>query len=112
MQTLQPNVFEILLSLSQAPQHGFGLITDIRERTGGDVVIGTSTLYATLQRMRREGLIEDAGEQPSPEGPPRRTFRISDAGQAALVAETSRLQRTAAAAAAILQASPARPGRE
>lgn len=109
---LQPNVFEVLLSLSQGPHHGFGLITDIRQRTGGDVQVGTSTLYATLQRMRRDALIEDAGEQPSPDGPPRRTFRITPQGHQALVAEAARLQRTTAAAAAILQASPARSGKD
>lgn len=98
-----PHVLEILLSLSREPMHGYGLIQDIRDRTGGDVDLGTSTLYATIRRMERDGLITDE-ERPSGSsvGPPRRTYRITTLGIAVARAEADRLRRVSESAAALL----------
>lgn len=101
--------FEVLTSLSRTPLHGYGLISDIRERTGGEVVIGTSSLYAIIRRLLRDGLIENAGDMPSRQvagdskGPPRRYYRITDAGSEAVRAEARRIRRSLEAAEAVLQ---------
>jgi DNA-binding PadR family transcriptional regulator len=102
-----PHIFEILLALSQGPRHGYGIIADIDERTGGEVSIGTSSLYAAVRQMLRDGLIEEAppvtDEQSS--GPPRRYYRITDTGREVAHLEADRLRRTAAAAEALLRAA-------
>lgn len=105
---LAPHVFEILLSLSTGARHGYGIISDVRERTGGDVVIGTSSLYASIRRMLKTGLIEDDGDQRTDDsgGPPRRYYRITDLGADVVRQEAERLHRAAAAASSILE-SPA-----
>jgi DNA-binding PadR family transcriptional regulator len=98
-------VFEILLSLSIRPRHGYGIISDVIERTQGVVTIGTSTLYATIRRMLKAGLIEDHGDQhdESSDGPPRRYYAITGLGREVARLETERLRRTGAAAEALLE---------
>jgi len=106
---LAPHDFEILLSLSRGPLHGYAAIADIRERTGGDIVLGTSTLYAAVRRLRRAGLIdEDASRPAESNGPPRRYWGITGMGGEVLRLEADRIRRSAAAADALLGDSPAR----
>jgi len=104
---LSPHVFEILLSLSGEPRHGYGIISDVRERTDGAVVIGTSTLYASIRRLLELGLVRDEGNLPSPDsdGPPRRYYAVTDAGLDLALLEADRVQRVARAARSLLQAS-------
>ncbi len=106
---LAPHDFEILLSLSRSPLHGYAAIADIRDRTSGDIVLGTSTLYAAVRRMRRAGLIdEDGSRPPKSNGPPRRYWRITGLGGDVVRLEADRLRRAAAAADSLLGESPAR----
>jgi DNA-binding PadR family transcriptional regulator len=94
---LPPHVFEILLSLCDRELHGYELVRDIRERTAGDVDLGTSTLYAALRRMLEQGLVEDAGEGEGTAsgGPPRRYYRITSFGRQVAVLEAKRTERVA-----------------
>ena len=57
-------VFQILLSLVDDELHGYALIQDIRERTGGEVSLTASTLYAALKRLLDAGLIEELDDRP------------------------------------------------
>jgi len=104
---LSPHVFEILLSLSSEPHHGYGIISDTRERTDGAVIIGTSTLYASIRRLLELGLVRDQGDLPSPgsDGPPRRYYAITDAGRELALLEADRVQRAAHAAKNLLRAA-------
>ena len=99
-----PHIFEILLALSQGPRHGYGIIADVTERTRGDIVIGTSSLYAAVRQMLRDGLIAEAEpteDEPS-SGPPRRYYAITELGSEVAKLEAERLRRTAAAADELL----------
>ena len=107
-----PHVLEILLSLSRKPMHGYGLVQDIHSRTDGDVDLGTSTLYATIRRIKRDGLLTDDGSpRESSEGPPRRYYRVTELGKRVAYLEARRLRRVADAAAALLEDEVA-PARE
>jgi DNA-binding PadR family transcriptional regulator len=110
---LAPHDFEILLSLSERELHGYELVRDIRERSGGAIDLGTSTLYAALRRMLAAGWVEDAGERaahgPSG-GPPRRTYRITERGREVVVLEARRLQRLARQSERILGLRGRGPG--
>ncbi len=94
---LAPHLFEILISLSEKDLHGYRIVQDITERTDGDVVLGTSSLYAAMRRLVREGLVEDAGDRPSQDsgGPPRRYYRITKFGREVTRLEALRAQRVA-----------------
>ena len=92
---LAPHAFQILLSLLDRDLHGYSLIKDIEERTGGEMVLGTSTVYAAVKRMVEEGLLEEAPEpaQESSGRPRRRYYRITDFGRRVARAEGHRIHR-------------------
>lgn len=96
-QPLSPPVFHILLSLSEEERHGYGIMQDVSQQTGGALQMGPGTLYGCLKRMLADGLIEESGERPDPALGPgsgeerRRYYRITPVGRRAVRAETRRL---------------------
>ena len=92
---LAAHSFQILLSLLERELHGYSIIKDVEERTGGEVRLGTSTAYAAIKRMVEDGLLEEAeppGEESSG-GPRRRYYRITDLGRKVARAEGLRITR-------------------
>lgn len=49
-------LFYILLAV-RGPNHGYGIIQDIMEMTGGRVVLGPGTLYGAINSMLTKGWI-------------------------------------------------------
>lgn len=95
---LTPTVFHILLSLSQnQDRHGYGIIVDIRERTGGEMRLGTGTLYTALKRLIGQGLLDQI-EGRDDKGQQRLLYRLTSPGRQALQAEAARLERLVALA--------------
>ena len=88
-------VFQILLSLSDRDLHGYAIIQDIRRRTGDEVVLTASTLYAALKRLLDVGLVDelDARARPGDDDPRRRYYRLRPDGLAVARAEAARLER-------------------
>jgi DNA-binding PadR family transcriptional regulator len=91
---LKTNWFYILLSLSAQEQHGYGIMNDVLERTGGKVRLWPATLYGTIKRLIEEGLIEESDERPAPEldDARRRYYRLTASGKKVLDAESERLE--------------------
>ena len=48
--------FYILLSL-QEEMHGYSIIQKVNELTGGDIIISPGTMYGSLSKMEKDGLI-------------------------------------------------------
>lgn len=48
--------FYILFCLQQ-PQHGYGIGQQVRQMTGGELIISAGTIYGTLSKMEKDGLI-------------------------------------------------------
>jgi DNA-binding PadR family transcriptional regulator len=91
---LTPIAFEVLLSLVDGPQHGYGIKLDIEARTEGELSLGSGTLYQAIQRLEREGLIADARVAGDRLDPRRgRSYRLQPAGFAALRGHLRRLNR-------------------
>jgi DNA-binding PadR family transcriptional regulator len=91
---LTPIAFEILLSLAQRPQHGYGIKLEIEERTAGQLSLGSGTLYQAIQRLERSGLIAEAtGESAGHDRRRGRLYRLEPAGRSALEGELRRLNR-------------------
>jgi DNA-binding PadR family transcriptional regulator len=89
---ITPLSMAILLSLAREEMHGYGLMSEVAEQTGRRP--GTGTLYAALERLEDEGLIEESPEGPGPrEDQRRRYYRITQAGRAQARAESARLLR-------------------
>ena len=85
---LSPQQFHILLALTDGERHGYGVIQDVEQRTGGDLRLGTGTLYTAIARLVVLGLIGDTGR----EDDRRRYYRLLPLGRAVLRAETRRLE--------------------
>jgi DNA-binding PadR family transcriptional regulator len=91
---LKTNWFHILLSLAGEDQHGYGIMQEVLDRTGGKVRLWPATLYGSLKRLIEEGLIEESGERPAREfdDARRRYYRLTRLGRRVLDAESARLQ--------------------
>ena len=94
---MQEATFLILTALAARSQHGYGIITDVLEISGGRVRLRAGTLYTALHRLRAEELIEVDREEVV-ETRLRRYYRLTPAGSTRLAAEAARLQANAAAA--------------
>jgi len=85
---LSAHQFHILLALIDGERHGYGVIQDVAQRTGGDMRLGTGTLYTAIARLVALDLIVDTGR----EDDRRRYYRLLPLGRAVLQAETRRLE--------------------
>ncbi len=83
-------VYHILLSLSAESRHGYGIIKDVSECTGGRLELEAGTLYAAIKRLRDDGLIVE-GETPLETDQRRRYYDLTPVGRAVLRAESERL---------------------
>jgi len=90
---LQSATFHILLALADEDRHGYAIIQDVAERTGGAIRLSAGTLYRSIQRMLQDGLIVEPRERPAREDDDqrRRYYRITALGAAVARAEARRL---------------------
>ena len=89
---LKPLVFQVLLALSDSERHGWSLVREVQERTGGARVL-PANFYRSLRGMLADGLIEEAGQRDDDER--RRYFRLTPLGQTvAIRRETSSILRS------------------
>ena len=83
--------FQILIALTPGQAHGYAIMQDVDERTGGQLKLNPGTLYGSIKRMLELDLIEEvrplAGER-------RRYYRITEHGRQAARAEAARLEET------------------
>ncbi|RFA06773.1 hypothetical protein B7R21_18540 [Subtercola boreus] len=84
-------VFWILTALTQGRQHGYAIIQDASRLSGGAVVLPVTTLYASLERLEKEGLVRADGDEVV-SGRVRRYFALTPAGESRLVLEADRLE--------------------
>ena len=49
---LTPVVLNVLLALADGERHGYGIMLEVRERTGGRVRLGPGTLYGAIKRLK------------------------------------------------------------
>ena len=94
---MQEATFLILTALADGSQHGYGIIAEVQEISGGRVRLRAGTLYTALDRLRADGLIEVDREE-IVEGRLRRYYRHTTEGTGRLAAEATRLQANATAA--------------
>jgi DNA-binding PadR family transcriptional regulator len=90
---LSPLVFDVLLALTEGDQHGYRIIRDVADRSGGAVTLHAGTLYRTLARLLELGFIEELDERPAADvdDQRRRYYRITPFGREVARAEARRL---------------------
>ena len=90
---LTPAVFQILLALAEDEKHGYAIMQDVEDYSGGRLKMGPGTLYGSLKRMLAAGLVEESEERPDPQmdDQRRRYYRLTGLGRRVLAAEARRL---------------------
>ena len=99
-------VFSVLLALASGEKHGYAIMKEVALAEGGGIAMGPGTLYGSLDRMIRSGLVAETGFTDDDR---RRYYRITDFGSLVLRAEIGRLRRTLNAARRKGLMSGARP---
>ena len=92
---LSPAVFHILLSLVEGERHGYAIMREVEERTGGEVRLGPGTLYGAIKRLLEQGVVEELDVRTAPEAGEerRRYYRLTGYGRRVVAAEAERLER-------------------
>lgn len=83
----------ILLALGDGERHGYAIMREVEELSGGSVSMGPGTLYGSIKRMLADGLIEESVARPDPEldDQRRRYYRLTGLGERACANEVGRL---------------------
>jgi DNA-binding PadR family transcriptional regulator len=95
---LPPATFHILVALSDADRHGYGIMQEVAQRTGGRTKLNPGTLYTTIQRLLEKGLIVELNERrdPDEDDERRRYYRLTPLGRRAAQLELARLSEMVA----------------
>ena len=87
---LSEPVFLTLLSLADAPRHGYAIIQEVEGWTEGRVQLRTATLYTALRRLVDRGLVEEV--EGDDDDDRRRTYALTARGREVVRDETERLR--------------------
>lgn len=79
--------FYILLCLRE-PNHGYGIGQMVKMLTDGDIVISPGTMYGSLSKMEKDGLISFVKEEEK-----RKIYQITELGMEVLQLELKRIER-------------------
>jgi DNA-binding PadR family transcriptional regulator len=90
---LSEAVFEILLSVADRSRHGYGIMQEVEERTGGRIRLGPGTLYGAIKRLREQGVLEEAEGSGESDDERRRHYGLTAFGREVAVLEAKRLER-------------------
>jgi DNA-binding PadR family transcriptional regulator len=88
---LAPATLHILLSLAGEPLHGYGIMQEVTRQSGGRYNLGPGTLYDNLQRLVKQGMVEEVAGSRDEENSRRRCYRLSPLGRGVLSQEIARL---------------------
>lgn len=91
---LSAPVLRILVTLGDRELHGYGIMQELKERTGGTETLLPGTLYSSIARMVSQGLVEEADHvgAPTSGGPRRRYYRTTELGRQIARAEMERME--------------------
>lgn len=79
--------FYILLNL-QKPNHGYGIVQEVKKMTDGEITLTPGTMYGSLSKMEKDGLIRFVREEEK-----RKIYVITPLGKEVLKTELKRIER-------------------
>lgn len=85
--------FQILLALAGEDLHGYAIMRQVEEQSGGRIRLGPGTLYGSIQTLLEENLIEEVDPAASAASAQerRRCYRLTAAGRKAARTEAERI---------------------
>jgi DNA-binding PadR family transcriptional regulator len=85
--------FQILLSLAGEDLHGYAIMRQVAEQTGGRMRLGPGTLYSSIQALLDEALIAEVDVRKDEKlgNERRRYYRLTSAGRKLARSEAERL---------------------
>ena len=88
------------MALSGADRHGYGIMKQVEQDSQDKVKMGPGTLYGSLGRMMKAGLIRESDKRVDPQMDDERRvyYTITAEGQSALAAELERYREVVAVA--------------
>jgi PadR family transcriptional regulator PadR len=105
MQTMREPTYFTLAALLDGPLHGYAITKRAEAVSDGRVRLTAGTLYAALDRLLGQGLVEVDGEEVVG-GRARRYYRLTSSGRRALAAEAARLADAAAVVVTRMSQAP------
>src|SRR5688572_9693559 len=88
---LKQDALLILLAVTNAPLHGFGIIRDVEARSEGRIVLQTGALYRWIKRLLADGLLAEVDAPDAEAGERRRLYEVTPLGRAVVAAEVERM---------------------
>jgi DNA-binding PadR family transcriptional regulator len=91
---LSAPALRILITLGNRELHGYGIMQELKERTGGRETLLPGTLYSSMARMVDQGLVEEVedSEGSGSGGPRRRYYRTTEFGRQVARVEMDRME--------------------
>ena len=94
--TLSSQSFHILVALADRDQHGYGIMLNVADRTGGKLRLSAGTLYGSIKRLLEQGLIIELNEKQRPRADQdderRRYYRLTPLGRKTAKEEVKRME--------------------
>jgi PadR family transcriptional regulator PadR len=91
----------LLAALKSGPAHGYAVIRELADRSGGEFELPEGTIYPALHRLERDGLIRSDWSEAS--GRRRRVYSLTRSGERALKAKANAWQQFARGMAGALE---------
>jgi DNA-binding PadR family transcriptional regulator len=89
---LAPATLHILLSLAGEKMYGYAIMQEVARQSEGRFKLGPGTLYDNLQRLMKQGLVEEIAARSDEDNSRRRYYRLTGLGRGVLTAEIERLR--------------------
>jgi DNA-binding PadR family transcriptional regulator len=89
---LAPATLHILLSLAGEKMYGYAIMQEVARQSEGRFKLGPGTLYDNLQRLMKQGLVEEVAGRADEDNSRRRYYRLTGLGRGVLTAEIERLR--------------------
>jgi PadR family transcriptional regulator PadR len=90
----------LLAVVAGGPIHGYAIVEELRRRTAGAFDLPEGTIYPSLYRLERQGLLQSRIR--TVDGRGRRVYRLTPAGRRAVIERKASWQKVAAGMSAVL----------
>jgi DNA-binding PadR family transcriptional regulator len=90
---LSPAMFHVLVAIADGEIHGYAIMKEVQQLTGGAVRLSTGTLYGIIKRLLADGLIREIGVRGAGDER-RRSYALTPFGKDVARAEAARLEQT------------------